>query len=79
MTTVQHARPLAGQGTPVMCPAPPDHHQLFAWMKAEASKRGIQVRKTQQGYLVHQWGLNRHCDSLDDLAFVLGRMGVSLP
>jgi len=68
----------AGQGTPGMCPPPPDRN-LANLLIANASKRGINVRKTPRGYVVFQWGMSRHCGDFDSLAFILGRMGVSLP
>ncbi len=60
-------------------PQPDDDRQRVNWLTAAASKRGINILRTPRGYVVFQWGLSRHCDTIDSLACLLQRMGVSLP
>jgi len=52
--------------------------QSFAYIKSLAFEKGINVNKTQTGFLVTQWCLAKHITSEHELLYILKKMGVKL-
>ena len=50
--------------------------QSFAYIKSMALEKGINVHKTQYGYLVSQWNMAKHICSDYELHYLLRKMGV---
>lgn len=52
--------------------------KVVATLQATAALVGIAVDPERDGgFRVSRWGLERNCDSLDDLTRLLARMGVN--
>lgn len=51
--------------------------QSFAYIKSMAFEKGINVRKTQTGFLVSQWCIAKHFVNQKDLVHFLNKLGVA--
>jgi hypothetical protein len=50
----------------------------FAYLKAIASEKGIQLFKNKTGYLVCQWSMAKHVKTKDELVKFLKFLGVNV-
>jgi hypothetical protein len=52
--------------------------QSFAYIKSLALEKGINIYQTKSGYLVSQWSMARHTNSLKELVRLLKKMGLKI-